>query len=112
MNNTSKFANFIIFWTKFVEKKRSLIIIAIIALTIASLFCIKSNLGFSTNTADMLSEKLHWRQLDIEYERLFPQFLDNILIVIEAETPDLASDTAKEIHSAINIAPDILQDIY
>ena len=112
MNNTSKFANFIIFWTKFVEKKRSLIIVIIIALAIASLFCIKSNLGFSTNTADMLSEKLHWRQLDIEYERLFPQFLDNILIVIEAETPDLASDTAKEIHSAINIGPNILKDIY
>ena len=44
----------------------------------------------------MLSEKLHWRQLDIQYEKLFPQFLDNI-IVIEAQTPDLANDTAQKI---------------
>ena len=45
----------------------------------------------------MLSEELSWRQLDIEYEKIFPQFIDNVLIVIEAESPDLASDTAYNI---------------
>ena len=111
-NRISKFFNFISFWTVFVEKKRLSIIISIFILAIASLFFVKNNLAFSTSTSDMLSEKLHWRQLDIKYEKLFPQFLDNILIVIEAESPDLASDTAKNIYKKLQTDAKFLKDIY
>jgi len=111
-NYKSKFANLFIFWAKFIEKKRLFLIIGITSLAIASLFSIKNNLSFSTSTSDMLSEKLHWRQLDIEYEKLFPQFLDNILIVIEAESPDLANDTAKNIYDSLKTNAKFLKDIY
>jgi len=83
-----------------------------IVLTVASVFYIKDNLGMSTSTTNMLSEELHWRKLDIEYERLFPQFMDNILVVIEAETPDQASDTAKKLYSALKDDSALLNDIY
>ena len=66
----------------------------------------------STDTADMLSRDLPWRQLDIEYEKLFPQFMDNVLVVIEAETPDQASDSAKEIYTALSANPKFINDIY
>ena len=106
------FPNFFIFWAKFIEKKRLFLIIIITSLAIASLFSIKNNLSFSTSTSDMLSENLYWRQLDIEYEKLFPQFLDNILIVIEAESPDLASDTANNIYESLKKNQKFLKDFY
>ena len=111
-NRTSKFLNFLNAWSIYVKKNRLVLIISIISLAIASLFFIKNNLAFSTSTSDMLSEKLHWRQLDIKYEESFPQFLNNILIVIEAESPDLASDTAKNIYSKLKAEKKILKDIY
>jgi len=111
-NYKSKFANLFTFWAKFIEKKRLFLIIGITSLAIASLFSIKNNLSFSTSTSEMLSEKLLWRQLDIEYEKLFPQFLDNVLIVIEAESPDLASDTAQNIYESLKINQKFLKDIY
>ncbi len=111
-NRTSKFLNFLNAWSIYVKKNRLVLIISIISLAIASLFFIKNNLTFSTSTSDMLSEKLHWRQLDIKYEESFPQFLNNILIVIEAESPDLASDTAKNIYSKLKAEKKFLKDIY
>ena len=99
-------------WVEFVERNNIALIIGIILLTLSSLFYIKNNLGMSTSTTDMLSEELPWRKLDIEYEKLFPQFLDNILIVIESETPDQASDSAKKLYDALNADPKLITDIY
>ncbi len=112
MNGNYKFTDIFTFWVKFIEKKRLYLIIAFTALAIASLFSIKNNLSFSTSTSDMLSEELSWRQLDIEYEKIFPQFIDNVLIVIEAESPDLASDTAYNIYESLKTNQKFLKDIY
>lgn len=114
MNNThtSSTERMIISWVQFIERNRLGVITAMIALTLFSVFYIKNNLGMSTGTSDMLSEELSWRKLDIEYEKLFPQFLDNVLIVIESETPDQASDAAKKIHSALKSDPTLINDIY
>jgi len=114
MNHTriSKTEHAILFWLKFIEHYRLSVIIGICALTIASVFYIKDNLDMSTSTTDMLSEDLNWRKLDIEYERLFPQFSDNILVVIEAPSPDQASDTADLLYSALENDSKFLNDIY
>ena len=102
----------IISWVQLVERYRLAIIIGFIALTIFSIFYIKDNLDMSTSTSDMLSEKLPWRQLDIEYEKQFPQFLNNVLVVIESDTPDQASDVAINLYSALKADPILISDIY
>jgi hopanoid biosynthesis associated RND transporter like protein HpnN len=97
---------------QFVERYRIAIIISYILLTIFSVFYIKDHLGVSTDTTDMLSKDLEWRKLDIEYEKEFPQFTDNLLIVIESDTPDQASDTAKTLHTALKDNPKLISDIF
>ena len=64
--HTSISERMILNWLQFVEKYRLAVIISILVLTICSVFYIKDNLDMSTSTTDMLSEKLHWRQLDIQ----------------------------------------------
>ncbi len=110
--HTSASERMILCWLQFIEKFRVPIIIGIVALTIAAVFYIKDNLDMSTSTTDMLSKDLHWRQLDIEYERLFPQFNDNILVVVEAKTPDQARDTAELLYSEFKNDSTFLNDIY
>ena len=110
--HTSASESMILCWLQFIERFRIPIIIGIFAITIAAVFYIKDNLDMSTSTTDMLSKDLHWRKLDIEYERLFPQFNDNILVVIEAKTPDQASDTAELLHSEFKNNPAFFNDIY
>ncbi len=110
--HSSYFDQKIVKLVQFVENYRIAIIISYITLTIFSVFYIKDNLGVSTDTTDMLSEDLAWRKLDIEYEKEFPQFTDNLLIVIESDTPDQASDTATKLHSALKENPVLINDIY
>lgn len=81
-------------WIAFVEQASIWIVLLIIALTAIAFNYTVNNLGMNTGTKDMLSPELSWRQLDLEYERHFPQFTDNILVVVEANTPDQALDAA------------------
>ncbi len=97
---------------QFVERYCLAIIFAYIALTIFSVFYIKDHLGVNTDTTDMLSRDLEWRKLDIAYEKEFPQFTDNLLIVIESDTPDQASDTAVKLHAALEDNPKLISDIF
>lgn len=97
---------------QFVERYRLAIIFVYIALTIFSVFYIKDHLGVNTDTTDMLSSDLGWRKLDIEYEKEFPQFTDNLLVVIESNTPDQASDTAVKLHTALKDNPKLISDIF
>lgn len=109
---SSYFDKLIVSWVQCVERYRIVIIIAFITLTVFSIFYIKDNLGISTDTTDMLSEELAWRKLDIEYEKQFPQFTDNVLIVIESDSPDQATDTTIKLHSALKENPRLISDIY
>jgi uncharacterized protein len=102
----------IISWVQLLERYRIAIIIAFIALTVFSIFYIKDNLGISTDTTDMLSEELTWRKLDIEYEKQFPQYINNVLIVIESDTPDQTTDAAIRLYSALKKNPRLISDIY
>ncbi|MBL1141040.1 MAG: MMPL family transporter [Proteobacteria bacterium] len=111
-NHSSYFDHKIISLVKFVEHYRIAIIFGYFVLTVLSIFYIKDNLGVSTDTTDMLSEDLAWRKLDIEYEKEFPQFTDNLLIVIESDTPDQSTDTAIKLHSALKNNPLLISDIY
>jgi uncharacterized protein len=109
---SSNFDQKIISLVESIQRNRIAIIIAYLALTVFSVFYINNNLGVNTDTTDMLSPELSWRKLDIEYEKEFPQFTDNLLIVIESDTPDQAADTAEKIYSAIKENPLLISDIY
>ena len=103
---------FITGWIAFVERCRLAIIAGVIGLTFGSILYIKDNLGMSADTDDMLSAELDWRKRDIEYERLFPQFVDNILIVVESATPDEAADGALRLARALAVEPDWIKTVY
>ena len=81
-------------------------------MTAAAFFYTINNLGMNTSTKDMLSPELPWRKLDAEYERQFPQYTDNILIVVEAPSPDQAQDAAVLLHDRLLRETAIFKDIY
>ena len=82
-------------WVGLVERFSLMIILLVMGGAVFALNYTVRNLGMNTNTRDMLSPELEWRQLDLKIDRLFPQFTNNILVVIEASTPDEASDAGK-----------------
>jgi hopanoid biosynthesis associated RND transporter like protein HpnN len=80
--------------TSFSQRFALPIIIAAVILAIACVRFAASNLGISTDTEKMLSKDLPWRVAHESYKQDFPYYADNIVVVVDGATPDLASEAA------------------
>ena len=82
-------------------KQRFAILVVFILLTIQAGFYVQTHLQIDTDTKDLLSAELRWRQLDMLHDRLFPQYNENILMVIEAPSADEAEDAARALYQTL-----------
>ena len=99
-------------WVDKVIAFRYVIIAVMITTAIACLYYTANNLGMNTSTTDMLSPDLQWRQNDLEMDRLFPQYTNNIVIVIEAGTPDEAGDAAQKLADQLEQQKQLYKSVY
>ncbi|NIW04248.1 MAG: MMPL family transporter [Gammaproteobacteria bacterium] len=60
-----------------------------------------THLGVDTSTANMISARLPWRQTFIDFRQAFPQLTANIIVVIDADTPELAEDAQEQLGAAL-----------
>jgi uncharacterized protein len=68
-----------------------------LALGAAALLYTARNFAITTDTAELLSPNLPWRQHRAAFNQVFPQHVDTILAVIDAETPELADAAASRL---------------
>ncbi|MDQ6981549.1 MAG: MMPL family transporter [Mariprofundus sp.] len=70
------------------------------------------HLGFNTNTNDMLAADLPFRQTYQHFEQGFPQYTHNILVVIDADSPEKARDAAKRLAAQLETQPQLFSSVY
>ena len=70
------------------------------------------NLSINTNTTDMLSEELPFRQRYIEYGDAFPQLRGLLTIVVEAETADGADVAALQLADRLRREKNRVDQVY
>ncbi len=99
-------------WVRLVRRAAPLALLVTFTLAFFAMRYIVDNISMNTDTEDMLSAELVWRQLDQEYERLFPQYDNNILIVLEAATPDQAADAARLLYQRLQAEQDLFEFVY
>jgi hopanoid biosynthesis associated RND transporter like protein HpnN len=73
-----------------------------ILLAVVSAYWATGHLGVTTNTDDLFSPNLPWRQHLAEFNRDFPQFNNLLVAVIDAKVPEAADATAKELAKALS----------
>ncbi|MGE0735210.1 MAG: MMPL family transporter, partial [Alphaproteobacteria bacterium] len=82
---------------KLVDVSRRLrwpIVLLALALTVVFAQYTARNLGINSNTTDMLSKDLAFRQVYDKYKAAFPLDASNIVVVVEADSADKADDAA------------------
>lgn len=99
-------------WTELVRRAGPWVLLAAVALAAVALNYTARNLGMNASTKEMLSPELSWRRLDLEYERHFPDYLDNIVAVIEAATPDQALDAAGPLYQRLREEQTLFASVY
>lgn len=83
-----------------------------LALALASLYYAAGHLGINTDTADMISPSLKWRQDFIAYRDSFPSRDDNIVAVIEGPNSEASFSYADELAAALAAEPELFPTVF
>jgi hopanoid biosynthesis associated RND transporter like protein HpnN len=82
-------------------RHRWLVIALMLCATVAAGGYTARHVAINTDTTDMLSAELPWRQAYAAYKDAFPYFADTLVVVVDARTPDLAREATTALSSAL-----------
>lgn len=84
----------------------------VLGMTVASVFYAANHLGINTDTADMISPKLPWRQDFIAYRDSFPARDHNIVAVVDGPSGEASADFARDLAAALEREPDLFPSVF
>ncbi|MCR0984819.1 hopanoid transporter HpnN [Roseomonas populi] len=67
--------------------------------------------AMTTDTAELISTDLVWRQREIAYDKAFPQQEDLIVAVVDGATPEIAEGAAARLAEALAAQPDRFRSV-
>lgn len=98
-------------WVRAVLRRRRLTIVACLLGAVLAAYYAATHLGVNTDTANMISPELKWRQDFIAYREAFPVRDRNLLIVIDAPSPERADAFAAALVAELRRDPDAYRSI-
>lgn len=99
-------------WVDGARRSAALVVAASILASAAGLYYTAAHLGIFTDTAGMLSEELPFRQRYDDYKAAFPQFADNIAVVIDGTNPDVVEDAAAALAMRLQERGDLFTHVF
>ncbi|MDP2481743.1 MAG: MMPL family transporter [Candidatus Palauibacterales bacterium] len=94
-------------WVLLSARHARLVVIASIAVLLPMLWYAWTHLYVDADTGHLVSDRLPWRQANAALERDFPHLLDDMQVVIDAETPEIASEAQRRLAAALAGRPDL-----
>ncbi len=73
-----------------------------LVLGVAALVTVSRRFDMTTDTAALISTNVDWRKHEIAMETAFPQLRDEMVIVVDAATPELAEDGAARLAARLD----------
>ena len=111
-SGTSWIRNGLTAWVRLVLRRRRLTIVIGLAAGVVCLLYAGQNLRINTDTTDMISPDLAWRQDFIAYRERFEVRHRNILIVVDAEIPEHADDLATALVDGLRQSPALYRSVF
>jgi hopanoid biosynthesis associated RND transporter like protein HpnN len=99
-------------WVDGVRRAAPLVLAAALVASAVGLSYTATHLGIFTDTQDLLSRELPFRQRYADYKAAFPQFSDNIAIVIDGTNPDLVEDAAASLGARLRERRDLFKQVF
>lgn len=99
-------------WVDFCQRRAGLVVSAAVLISVLAAVYLAQNIRIDTNTEDMLSASLPFRQNAIALDREFPILEDNLLVVLEAPNGDAADDGARRLVDAMRQRPAIFGSVF
>ena len=88
-----------------------LVLLIAIVITLAGGLFAARNFAINTNTGDLISDKLPWRQRQLAFDKTFPQLYQRIIVVLDADTIERADTAAQKLTDALAKRKDVVSAI-
>jgi hopanoid biosynthesis associated RND transporter like protein HpnN len=86
------------------------IAVAVLVAVLSSVYAVR-NFAIDTNINHLLSSKPLWRQHEMAYEKAFPQRAEQILVVVQARTPENARQAGEALAARIAQRSDVIRSV-
>jgi uncharacterized protein len=86
--------------------------LAALALAAAAGAYTSSHFAMNSNSEELISADVGWRQREIQFDRLFPQQSNLILVVIDGRTPEMAEAAATALTARLKQDKRLFPDVY
>ncbi len=110
--HTARLQSFFVWWTSLICRWAVLVCIGVALVSVAAVYYVSTHIGMNTDTSDMLSPDLPFRQDSIALSEAFPQFSDNIVIVLEGENTDSVRQAGDLLAQRLRAAPGVFGDVF
>lgn len=87
------------------------VLLGSLALTVFSGWYAANNFALNTNTDDFIAASVPWRQNEIAYQKAFPDQSNQIIVVIDGKTPEVAGKAATDLEGRLAGHPDLFKSV-
>ncbi len=98
-------------WVAFCRDHAALVAGTVLLLAAGALWFVVTHFAMTTDTDSLLSRHLPWRERGAAFSRLFQPEGDQIVVVVDGKTPELAEAAAGAIAARLAGRPDLFHDI-
>ncbi|HYB09295.1 MAG TPA: MMPL family transporter [Alphaproteobacteria bacterium] len=112
IQSRSPLAQALVWWVERARRWAKAVVAGSILLTVAGGYYTAGHLGMNTDSGALLSTDLTYRKNLRAFEAAFPQLVDNIAVVIEADSPDRAEDAANALVRKLNEDERTFEEIF
>lgn len=107
-----RFGHLVVRCVALVQRAPALVVVLSVALAGVALWLSVTGLGINTSTSDMISPDAPFMNNYRAVKGRFPDRIDNITILIEADTPDRARDAAERLAEALRGDPAMFPHVF
>ena len=109
---TSSFRRLLVRWVDFCRRSAAGVAIAAVIASLGAGVFVATNMRINTDTSDMLSPELPFRRNASALSEAFPQFSDNIVVVVDGDNADLADDAADALAERMRRRPEVFGEVF
>lgn len=98
-------------WVSFCAANALVVTLLGLALGVAAALYAAGHFAISTNTDDLISKALPWRQQEAAFDKAFPQNTAQIVIVVDGKTPELSEQATNALTARLQADPKLFPGV-
>ncbi len=99
-------------WVGSIQRHPLMAVTITLLLTVIVLFYSAVNFRINTDLNSMMSDRLRFRKLEKDFQKAFPQLANTIVVVISAETPEVAASARERLAKRLRQEAKLFKTVY